>query len=57
MLSAAKINRPMVPSLAASDRRGAIGDFLFKCLYLTAAVVATLGWIWLLAWSSMHLLA
>jgi hypothetical protein len=54
MFSAEKVERllaakasPIVPT-----RRSVT---MFKALYLTAAMVATFGWLWLLAWWAMQM--
>jgi hypothetical protein len=57
MLPAGKVGQLIVPRPPASYRWRAVRDRLFKLFYLTAAAVATLGWIWLLAWSSMQIAA
>jgi hypothetical protein len=31
--------------------------FLFKLIYLSGSAIATLGWLWLLAWCVMELMA
>jgi hypothetical protein len=32
-------------------------DFFFKLIYLSAIGIATLGWLWLIAWCAMELMA
>jgi hypothetical protein len=32
-------------------------DFFFKLIYLSAIGTATLGWLWLIAWCAMELMA
>jgi hypothetical protein len=31
-------------------------DFFFKLIYLSAIGIATLGWLWLIAWCAMELM-
>jgi hypothetical protein len=35
--------------------RRSVKESIFKALYLTAAMVATFGWLWLLAWCAMQM--
>ena len=43
-------------TIPATRRHPESRHFLFKLIYLSAIAIATLGWLWLLAWCVMELI-
>jgi hypothetical protein len=50
------IDRERSSSQLPATRSSPAGRF-FKLTYLSAIVIATLGWLWLLAWCAMELVS
>ena len=56
MFSAERVNHLLTAKASSIVRtRRSVKEFMFKALYLTAAMVATFGWLWLLAWCAMQM--
>jgi len=56
MSVADKAGQLLLPQRAAATRRRFDRGSLFRALYLAAVIVATLGWLWLIASTAMQVL-
>jgi hypothetical protein len=57
MLASEKIHRSLVGELPARRSETSFYQILLKIFYLSAITIATIGWLWLLAWCAMGLIA
>ena len=57
MLASEKIHRPITGKLPAQHSQSSFYQTVFKLSYLSAIMVATIGWLWLLAQCFMELIA
>ncbi len=57
MLASEKIHRPLGGKLPAQNSQASFYQILFKIFYLSAITIATIGWVWFLAWCAMDLTA
>jgi hypothetical protein len=56
MLASEKIHRPLAGKRPAQHLETSFYQILLKIFYLSAITVATIGWLWLLAWCAMDLI-
>ena len=57
MLAVEKMHRPLRDKLPAVRNQTSRFQSLFRITYLSAIAIATLGWLWLLVWCAMQLMA
>jgi hypothetical protein len=57
MLASEKIHRPLAGKRPAQHSETSFYQILLKIFYLSAITIATIGWLWLLAWCAMDLIA
>lgn len=55
MYAVKKMYRPFARKLPAVASLTSVRQSLFNAVYLVAIAIATLGWLWLLAWCTMEL--
>jgi hypothetical protein len=56
MLASDKTHRPLAVKLPGQHAETSFYQTLFKIFYLSVITIATIGWLWLLAWCAMDLI-